>query len=78
MKNQNLSVDVLMAKYVGKSFRYASKYGGYVENLICESISVTHHIDVDEHNQVTVTGQDVNIVSDKGNVYELNNVEFYE
>jgi len=69
--------DELMEKYVGKKFRYHSKYGGTVENILCEDISITETI---EHkNGETYVGLcEIYIISDKRNSYNLNEVEFYE
>ena len=35
----------LMDKYVGKKFRYNSKYGGTTENILCEDVSVCEIMD---------------------------------
>jgi len=64
-------------RYVGKKFRYNSKYGGTVENILCEDISVCEIIN-HKNGDVVVESIEVNIISDKKNVYKLTEVEFYE
>lgn len=64
-------------KYVGKKFRYHSKYGGTIENIICEDVSVKETIEY-KNGESVVTSVEISIISDKRNSYELNEVEFYE
>jgi hypothetical protein len=67
----------LKEKYLGKKFLYNSKYGGTVENILCEDISVCEIIN-HKNGDVVVESIEVNIISDKKNVYKLTEVEFYE
>lgn len=69
--------DELMEKYVGKKFRYHSKYGGVIENIICEDISITETIE-HKNGDTYVELCEIYIISDKRNSYNLNEVEFYE
>ena len=69
--------DELRDQYVGRRFRYHSKYGGVVENILCEDISVTETIQI-KKGQPYVESYEISIISDKRNVYDLNDVEFYE
>lgn len=64
-------------KYVGKTFRYHSKYGGTIENIICEDVSVKETIEY-KNGESVVTSVEISIISDKRNSYDLNEVEFYE
>lgn len=67
----------LMDKYVGKKFRYKSKYGGTVENILCEDISVCEIMN-HKNGGLIIEKIEISIISDKRNVYDLNEVEFYE
>ena len=67
----------LMGKYVGKKFRYKSKYGGVVENILCEDISVCEIMN-HKNGGLIIEKIEISIISDKRNVYDLNEVEFYE
>lgn len=69
--------DELRDQYVGRKFRYHSKYGGVVENILCEDISVTETIQI-KNGEPYIESYEVSIISDKRNVYDLNDVEFYE
>jgi len=63
--------------YVGRKFRYNSKYGGVVENITCKNVTVVERIEVFE-GRVFVDDFELKIISDKNNVYDFNEVEFYE
>lgn len=67
----------LMDKYVGKKFRYNSKYGGTVENILCEDISICEIMN-HKNGDLVIEKIEISIISDKRNVYDLNEVEFYE
>ena len=67
----------LVEKYVGKKFRYNSKYGGYTDNILCEDISVCEIMN-HKNGGVVIEKIEISIISDKRNVYDLNEVEFYE
>ena len=63
--------------YVGKRFRYHSKYGGVVENILCVKVAVVECVDVIE-GRVFIDDFELKIISDRNNVYDLKEVEFYE
>jgi hypothetical protein len=67
----------LMEKYVGKKFRYHSKYGGTTENILCEDVSICEIIN-HKNGGVIIESQEISIISDKRNSYDLEDVEFYE
>jgi hypothetical protein len=67
----------LVEKYVGKKFRYISKYGGYTDNILCEDISVCEIMN-HKNGGLVMEKIEISIISDKRNVYDLNEVEFYE
>lgn len=67
----------LMDKYVGKKFRYNSKYGGTTENILCEDVSVCEIMD-HKNGGLVIEKTEISIISDKRNVYDLEEVEFYE
>jgi hypothetical protein len=67
----------LRQKYVGKKFRYNSKYGGTVENILCEDISICEIMN-HKNGDLVIEKIEISIISDKRNVYDLNEVEFYE
>ena len=69
--------DELRDQYVGRQFRYYSKYGGVVENILCEDISVTEIIQI-KNGEPYIESIEISIISDKRNSYDLNDVEFYE
>jgi hypothetical protein len=64
--------------YVGRKFRYNSKYGSVVENILCRDITVIECIDIDSKGHVTIDDFELKIISDKNNVYDFNEIEFYE
>lgn len=64
-------------KYIGKTFRYHSRYGGTVENILCEDVSIKETIEY-KNGDLTVEKIEISIISDKRNVYNLEEVEFYE
>ena len=69
--------DELRVQYVGRRFRYHSKYGGVVENILCEDICVCATIQI-KKDEPYIQSYEVSIISDKRNIYDLNDVEFYE
>lgn len=64
-------------KYIGKKFRYHSKYGGIVEDILCEDVNVCEIIN-HKNGDVLIESFEVKVISDKKNVYNLEEVEFYE
>lgn len=64
-------------KYIGKKFKYHSKYGGTIENILCEDVSVKETIE-HKNGEAVITSFEISIISDKRNSYNLNEVEFYE
>ena len=64
--------------YKGKLFRYHSKYGGTVENILCDDVSIKETLSVESESNVHIIDVTVSLISDKGNVYEFKRVEFYE
>lgn len=74
---KNLSPSQLRKKYEGKTFRYNSKYGGpSVENILCRNIVVCETMKL-VNMEWTPSPEEVIVVSDKGNSYALEDVEFY-
>lgn len=70
-------LEELRNKYVGKLFKYNSKYGGTIENIMCEDISVADTILIKKGDPY-IESYVISIISDKRNVYLLNEVEFYD
>lgn len=76
------------AHYIGKRFRYYSKYGGITEDITCKDFAIVHRISRGD-NSLTITSfgteninipgltLDVEVISDKGNVYNIMDIEFY-
>ena len=64
--------------YKGKLFRYHSPYGGTVENILCDGVSIKETLSVESAGNVHIVDVTVSLISDKGNVYEFKRVEFYE
>jgi hypothetical protein len=67
----------LRNKYIGRKFRYNSKYGGHTDNILCEDISVTERIQI-KNGEPIIESYEIYIISDKRNSYDLEDVEFYE
>ncbi len=67
----------LRARYVGYKFRYNSKYGGHIDNILCEDVSVCETIQIKNGSPV-IESCEIYIISDKRNSYDLEDVEFYE
>ena len=67
----------LRDKYIGRKFRYNSKYGGHTDNILCEDISVTERIQI-KNGEPIIESCEIYIISDKRNSYDLEDVEFYE
>jgi hypothetical protein len=62
--------------YIGKLFRYKSKYGGYVENILCEDISIHETLSV-ESGDVKINDVEIFLISNNRNAYSIKDVEFY-
>ena len=62
--------------YGGKKFRYNSKYGGFTDNILCYRVVVCETIKLKKKDFVPIPSEII-IVSDKGNSYPLEQVEFY-
>jgi hypothetical protein len=62
--------------YEGKRFRYNSKYGNSVENILCHRVTVCETMKLVKGDWVPVPAE-VILISDKGNCYPLKEVEFY-
>lgn len=69
--------DELRAQYVGRKFRYYSKYGGVLENILCEDICICETLSI-KKGEPYVESYEISIISDKRNVYNLEDVKFYE
>lgn len=54
-------------QYVGKHFRYNSKYGGVVENILCEDVSVCETIN-HKNGGLVIEKIEISIISDKRNL----------
>lgn len=67
----------LCAQYVGRKFRYNSKYGGHTDNILCEDVSVCETIQI-KNGEPVIESYEIYIISDKRNSYDLDDVEFYE
>lgn len=67
----------LMDKYIGKKFRYHSKHGGTVEDILCEDVSVCEIFN-HKNGGLIIEDIEISIISDKRNVYDLKEVEFYD
>lgn len=77
------------AYYIGKRFRYYSKYGGVTEDIVCKDFAIIHRLSRG-FNSLTITSfdtgsidipgltLDIEIISDKGNVYAIKDIEFYK
>lgn len=74
---QQVNRSTIIEKYVGKKFRYYSKHGGTIENILCEDVSVCEIIN-HKNGGVIIETEEISIISDKRNVYKLEEVEFYE
>jgi hypothetical protein len=67
--------------YVGRKFRYNSKYGSVTEDILCRDVTVTvcHKIDWMSKDDTQFNAYiELQFISDKNNVYEFDEVEFYE
>jgi hypothetical protein len=67
--------------YVGRKFRYTSKYGSVTEDILCRDVTVTvcHKIAWMSKDDTQFNAYvELQFISDKNNVYEFNEVEFYE
>jgi hypothetical protein len=68
--------------YVGRKFRYTSKYGSVTENILCRDVAVSLCYDIESilknEDPYTSAVIELQIISDKNNVYEFDEVEFYE
>lgn len=57
-------------QYIGQKFSYKSKYGGFLDGLICDGVHYT--IEGNEHGSKF----NIYVISEKNNVYEIENVYF--
>lgn len=68
--------------YVGRKFRYTSKYGSVTENILCKDVAVSlcYNIEsiINNEDPRTCAVIELQFISDKNNVYEFNEVEFYK
>jgi hypothetical protein len=81
MLDYEINLTALRAKYEGKRFRYKSKYGGFIDNLLCTDVSIIYEISTNTRtptDEFVITRKKISIISDKNNIYELDNIEFYE
>jgi hypothetical protein len=74
--------------YIGKRFRYYSKYGGVTEDIVCKNFAIIHRMSRGD-NSLTITrfdatslnisemSLDIEVISDKGNAYDIKDIEFY-
>lgn len=62
--------------YKGKHFRYRSKYGGTVENIICKDVSTHEKISISKEG-IEITNVEIFLISDRGNAYSIKEIEFY-
>jgi len=63
--------------YEGKKFRYNSKYGSSTENIICYRVVICETMKLVKRDWVPAPAEII-IISDKGNSYPLEEVEFYK
>ena len=77
MRMTKTGSEELRNKYIGRKFRYNSKYGGHTDNILCEDISVTERIQI-KNGEPIIESCEIYIISDKRNSYDLEDVEFYE
>lgn len=75
INNKIPTIEELREMYVGKLFRYHSKFGGTIENILCEDISICEIIRIENHKRFA-DEYEVKIISDKRNIYDLKEVEF--
>jgi hypothetical protein len=78
MKNQ--SYENTRKMYEGKRFRYNSKYGSSTENILCYRVVICEAMKLVKlvKKDWTPCPAEIIIVSDKGNCYPLEEVEFYD
>ena len=72
----NLYCESIREMYEGKRFRYNSKYGSSTENILCRGVVICETMGLVKRNWVPVPAE-VIIISDTGNSYPLEEVEFY-
>ena len=70
------TVENIRKMYEGKRFRYNSKYGGSVENILCYRVVICETMKLTKGDWTPVPAEII-IISDKGNSYPLEEVEFY-
>jgi len=63
--------------YERKRFRYNSKYGSSTENILCYRIVICETMKLVKKDWV-FSPAEIIIISDKGNSYPLEEVEFYK
>jgi hypothetical protein len=66
-------------KYKGKRFRYNSEYGIPLEGILCTAIVVRETMSLSRGDlDLIPLPAEIILISDKGNSYDLEKVEFYE
>jgi hypothetical protein len=70
------SMEDIRKMYEGKRFRYNSKYGGFIDNILCRGVVICETMKLKKKDWVPVPSEII-IISDKGNSYPLEEVEFY-
>jgi hypothetical protein len=70
------SMEDIRKMYEGKRFRYNSKYGGSIDNILCRGVVICETMKLKRKNWVPIPSEII-IISDKGNSYPLEEVEFY-
>jgi len=76
----NLYCESRREMYEGKRFRYNSKYGFSTENIFCHRVVICETMKLVKKDWAldwTPSPAEIIIVSDKGNSYPLEEVEFY-
>lgn len=73
----NLYCENIREMYEGKRFRYNSKYGSSTENILCYRVVICETMKLVKRDWVPVPAEII-IISDKGNSYPLEEVEFYK
>ena len=72
----NLYCESIREMYGGKKFRYNSKYGIPTDNILCHRVVICETMKLVKKDWAPVPAEII-IVSDKGNSYPLEEVEFY-
>ena len=72
----NLYCESIREMYEGKRFRYNSKYGSSIENIFCHRVVICETMKLVKKDWAP-SPAGIIIISDKGNCYPLEEVEFY-